>query len=112
MNEKSRRSLLHKSFWLFAFLLLLSAQVQLVSPFQHFSYTAEVSQPPDDLFSSSNLTPTCDLDDCSDLLQTALPLIAPASESWLPAQQFPARLQLPAMGVSFPYLSRPPPVLS
>jgi hypothetical protein len=104
-------SWLKQSLWLFIFICLLSEQVQLVSPFQRCSAFDEISQRRESSFSSPDLNPVADFDDCSDLLRTAVSDIVLAHESSRPLQFSQLWLQGPASGVALPHLSRPPPAL-
>jgi hypothetical protein len=108
---KQFQSLLKQSFWLFIFLCMLGAQVQLVSPFHHFSALSEVSRAFAFTLPANDLAPVPDLDDCSDLLQAVLPQVALASESCLPLPLTPLWRQSFAAGIPIFHLSRPPPAL-
>ncbi|MCF6179938.1 MAG: hypothetical protein L3J63_11210 [Geopsychrobacter sp.] len=104
---------LHKQgFWLLIFFSLLGAQVQLASPFQHFSFLSEISQAQHSSLPVNDLASACDPDDCSDLLQTSIPEVSRANESSLPLPLAPLWLQRSVSEISLPYLSRPPPVSS
>jgi hypothetical protein len=109
MIAKYYSNLRKQSFWLLILVFLVCVQPRFSSIFQQVSSPAEISQALADSHPLNDLTTAYDLDDCSDLLQTASPEISPTNESSRPLQRSQLRLQSFASGISLAHLSRPPP---